>query len=218
MSTGERKRGRKATSVISVQINENNEIECMEMDENSQDTQDSQYLDMSEASSPPQVTINVQEETVVEHVCGKCGKVYRSLGALKRHLDLCRSVDYDSAEYDGEGIPQEDEMQGIEVIHVKKEQNELSEITMENYKVSEDSSDTFKKPLPKKVSPKKVSPKKVPKEKGTKSPKRLCYCCDEDLASAHVSPFLRLHFFSKIPNLGKVVKTVKISPKAVFSL
>ncbi|XP_059612334.1 zinc finger protein ZFP2 [Phlebotomus argentipes] len=175
MSARGRKRGRKA--VINVQINENNEIECMEMDENSQDTQDSQYLDISEPPSPAvpdskHLTINVQEETVVEHVCGKCGKVYRSLGALKRHLELCRSVEY--SEYSQEESILPEDQQDIEVVSVKNEEEAETSV---KYEIEEG----FKKPLPKK-KPAKKSPKKDSK----KSPKKLCYCCDEDLASAHM--------------------------------
>uniref|UniRef100_A0A1B0ES55 C2H2-type domain-containing protein n=2 Tax=Lutzomyia longipalpis TaxID=7200 RepID=A0A1B0ES55_LUTLO len=195
-SRGRRKVTRK-TSVISVKINENNEIECMEMDENSQDTQDSQYLELS--SEPPSPAVNdpnhllvdLHEETVVEHVCGKCGKIYRSLSALKNHLERCRSVDYDNYQEDETSQKDEDsaddsmlneDSQGFDVVQVKEEDD--SSITVENYQITPS---VFKKPLPpKKESPKKVRAKKIPREKGKNVSKKLCYCCDEDLASAHM--------------------------------
>ncbi|XP_055696082.1 zinc finger protein 436 [Lutzomyia longipalpis] len=195
-SRGRRKVTRK-TSVISVKINENNEIECMEMDENSQDTQDSQYLELS--SEPPSPAVNdpnhllvdLHEETVVEHVCGKCGKIYRSLSALKNHLERCRSVDYDNYQEDEASQKDEDsaddsmlneDSQGFDVVQVKEEDD--NSITVENYQITPS---VFKKPLPpKKESPKKVRAKKVPREKGKNVSKKLCYCCDEDLASAHM--------------------------------
>ncbi|GAB0087643.1 Protein suppressor of hairy wing [Sergentomyia squamirostris] len=177
MSTKSGKRGKKGTSVISVQINENNEIECMEMDENSQDTQDSQYTVLNEdhGETSKRLTINVQEETVVEHVCGKCNKIYRSLGALKSHLEICRSTDYNSAEEENNGQEFEEEMEEVELLQVKDERNEALEAV------------EFKVPPPKKSSPKKVSPKKLKVDDGKeKAPRKICYCCDEDLASAHL--------------------------------
>uniref|UniRef100_A0A1L8DIW0 Putative gonadotropin inducible transcription factor n=1 Tax=Nyssomyia neivai TaxID=330878 RepID=A0A1L8DIW0_9DIPT len=185
MSTRGRKRGGRSTSVISVKINENNEIECMEMDENSQDTQDSHYLELSSEPPSPAVhddnhlLIDVHDEALVEHVCGKCGKVYRSLAGLKKHLDRCRTTNYTDYSGDGETSQndedsmQNEDSQDFDVIQVKEEKDAAA-----NYQVMQT---TFKKPLP----PKKQTPKKAAVKKG-KSNKKLCYCCDEDLASAHM--------------------------------
>lgn len=38
------------------------------------------------------MTIKRKAKLIIEHVCGKCNKSYKSMASLKRHLNLCRHV------------------------------------------------------------------------------------------------------------------------------
>lgn len=38
------------------------------------------------------MTIKRKAKTIIEHICGKCSKSYKSMASLKRHLNLCRHM------------------------------------------------------------------------------------------------------------------------------
>ena len=82
------------SSVINVKINENNEVEYMDAEEDDGDTVDVIYYNdveefendnddepiMVVPKSDGVMTIQMKEKTIVEHVCGKCSKSYKTIG------------------------------------------------------------------------------------------------------------------------------------------
>lgn len=89
------------TSVINVKINEDNEIEYMDLaeeddeqeeddeheehdeDDNQERTNDIDDENMLVPTGNGVMTIRMKEKTIVEHVCGKCSKSYKSFGVKK---------------------------------------------------------------------------------------------------------------------------------------
>lgn len=99
-------------SVIKFKLNDHDEIEYSNVDESKDasagdesdpdpsddhtDGDDDDDVTMDNMALVPTgdgvMTIQKRPKTVVEHVCAKCNKSYKSLMALKRHLNLCRHL------------------------------------------------------------------------------------------------------------------------------
>lgn len=82
------------SQVINVKINENDEIEYLNIEE-TEETYESDDVDMDTelvATGEGVMSIRRKSKTIVEHICGKCDKTYKSVAALKRHLNLCRHL------------------------------------------------------------------------------------------------------------------------------
>lgn len=81
------------TSVINVKINEDNEIEYMDLaeEEETQGDYDNEgRTDIDDESmlvskGEGVMSIKMKDKTIVEHVCGKCSKSYKSFGVDKNH-------------------------------------------------------------------------------------------------------------------------------------
>lgn len=91
----------KVTSVISVKINENNEIEFMQIEEKSNDYDNTVEINDDDDDDVQEIddnnilvqkkdgvmSIKVKNQTVIEHVCAKCTKTFTSV--LVKNTNLC---------------------------------------------------------------------------------------------------------------------------------
>ncbi|XP_037051690.1 protein suppressor of hairy wing [Bradysia coprophila] len=90
---------------VNMKINDHtNEIEYIKMeniDSSSSDegeTEEGEQIDDENvlvAKSDGVMTIKSKKKTVLEHICAKCNKTYKTLVGLKRHLNLCRNMPKD---------------------------------------------------------------------------------------------------------------------------
>lgn len=88
------------TSVINVKINDNDEIEYVNLEEaNEEEFEEYEVFDDDNNVLVPSgegvMTIKPKDsfkKTVIEHVCGKCNKSYKSIAVNNRfYLHLCES-------------------------------------------------------------------------------------------------------------------------------
>lgn len=77
-----------SSTVINVKINEDNEIEYVDLleEEDEYDHRDEEATIDEEnvlvSKSDGVMTIKPKSKTIVEHVCGKCNKSYKSFGVI----------------------------------------------------------------------------------------------------------------------------------------